>query len=123
MKNIICVDLTLLSNDELKEFSSSHDLLYSSLLDFKEKTYAKLWITKDDGICVAFTLTKENDFEIEDFVTVRMFDKFLTELSKVKPYQVTIKPVILDVDIILEKIFKYGKGSLTSEEKDFLDNQ
>ena len=31
--------------------------------------------------------------------------------------------IILDVDVILEKIFKYGKDSLTKEELNFLDNQ
>jgi len=32
-------------------------------------------------------------------------------------------PVVLEVDAILEKIFKYGIASITAEEKDLLDNQ
>lgn len=32
-------------------------------------------------------------------------------------------PVVLEVDAILEKIFKYGMSSITAEEKDLLDNQ
>jgi len=44
-------------------------------------------------------------------------------LSLIKSYQVTVEPVVLDVDTILEKIFKYGKDVLTIEEKNFLDNQ
>lgn len=32
-------------------------------------------------------------------------------------------PVVLEVDAILEKIFKYGIDSITVEEKDLLDNQ
>jgi hypothetical protein len=32
-------------------------------------------------------------------------------------------PVVLEVDAILEKIFKYGIDSITAEEKDLLDNQ
>ena len=32
-------------------------------------------------------------------------------------------PVVLEVDAILEKIFKYGMSSITVEEKDLLDNQ
>ena len=32
-------------------------------------------------------------------------------------------PVVLEVDAILEKIFKYGIDSITTEEKDLLDNQ
>ena len=51
-----------------------------------------------------------------------MFNVFLEELSLITPYQVVVEPVVLDVDIILEKIFKYGKDSLTIEEKSFLDN-
>jgi hypothetical protein len=32
-------------------------------------------------------------------------------------------PVVLELDAILEKIFKYGIASITAEEKDLLDNQ
>lgn len=123
MKDIICVDLTILNNDQLKNFSAEYNVSYEALLDFKQKTYAKIWLTKADGVCVAFNLIKENSFEIEDFDTVRMFNHFLTELSLIKSYQVPVEVVILDVDIILEKIFKYGKDSITAEEKNFLDNQ
>ena len=127
MKDIICVDLTILNNDQLKNFCAEYNFSYEVILDFKEKTYAKIWLTKD-GVSVAFTVIKNNAFDIEDFDTVRMFNVFLTELSTVKSYQVPVEtdavdPVILDVDIILEKIFKYGKDSITKEEKSFLDNQ
>ena len=52
-----------------------------------------------------------------------MFNVFLEELSLIKTYQVPVEPVVLDVDIILEKIFKYGVDSLTLEEKYLLDSQ
>jgi hypothetical protein len=123
MKDIICVDLTILNNDQLKNFCAEYNFSYEPLLNFKQKTYAKIWLTKKEGVCVAFTVIKNNAFDIEDFDTVRMFNLFLTELSVIKPYQVTVEPVVLDVDTILEKIFKYGKDSLTLEEKNFLDNQ
>lgn len=122
MKDIICVDLTILNDAELKDFCVGYDLVYETILSFREKTYAKLWLTKD-GILIAFNLIKENIYEIEDYETVRLFNKFLPELSSVKVYEPIKEPIILDVDIILEKIFKYGKDSLTSEEKTFLDNQ
>lgn len=122
MKDIICIDLTILNKTELKNFCAEYNFSYEIILDFKEKTYAKIWLTKD-GVSVAFTLIKNNAFDIEDFDTVRMFNVFLTELSLMKSYQVPVEPVILDVDTILEKIFKYGKDSLTLEEKSFLDNQ
>jgi hypothetical protein len=122
MKDIICVDLTTLNDVELKDFCVLYDLMYETILDFKKKTYAKLWLTKD-GILIAFNLIKENDFVIEDYETVRLFNKFLPELSNVKVYEHIKEPIILEVDLILEKIFKYGKESLTIEEKNFLDNQ
>jgi hypothetical protein len=121
MKDIICVDLTILNKKELKKFSAVYSVSYEALLDLKKKTYAKIWLTKD-GTCVAFTVIKENSFDIEDYDTVRMFNHFLRELDAMKSYQVPVEPVILDTDVILDKIFKYGKDSLTLEEKNFLDN-
>ena len=75
MKDIICVDLTILSDDELKEFCVGYNLMYDSILNLKERTYAKLWLTKD-GILIAFNLVEENIFEIDDFETIRLFNKF-----------------------------------------------
>jgi len=120
MDDIICVDLTVLDKNQLKDFCSTYKLSYEGILDFKEKTYAKLWITKQ-GICMAFTLTKKNYFNIKDFDTIKAFNGFLKELSTMEPYQVIVEPVILDVDVILEKISKYGIKSITLEERHFLD--
>ena len=128
MKDIICVDLTILNDAELRDFCSTYELMYETILDFRKKTYAKLWLTKD-GCLIAFNLIKENDFEIDDYETVRLFNKFLPELeSSTKVYAPKVytpikEPIILEVDTILEKIFKYGKDVLTIEEKNFLDNQ
>ena len=122
MKDIICVDLTILSDDELKEFCVGYNLMYDSILNLKERTYAKLWLTKD-GILIAFNLVEENIFEIDDFETIRLFNKFLPELLAVEVYEPVKIPIILEVDVILEKISKYGVDSITKEEKDFLDNQ
>jgi hypothetical protein len=120
MESIICVDLTKLDTQQLEIFCNEYDFLHSAILDFKEKTYAKLWITKE-AKCIAFTLTRKNIFDIEDFDVIRVFDGFLDDLSLMESYMVPVEPVIFDIDTILEKIFKYGKESLTSEEKKFLD--
>ena len=120
MDDIICVDLTVLDKNQLKDFCSTYNFSYEGILDFKEKTYAKLWITKQ-GICMAFTLTKKNSFNIKDFDTIKAFNGFLKELGTMEPYQVIVEPVILDVDVILEKISKYGIKSITLEERHFLD--
>lgn len=123
MKDIICVDLTILNDVEIKDFCTEYVLMYETILDFKKKTYAKLWLTKD-GILIAFNLIKENDFEIDDYETVRLFNKFLPELeSSTKVYSPIKEPIILEVDAILEKISKYGINHITTEERDFLDAQ
>lgn len=123
MKDIICVDLTILNEQEIKDFCATYRLMYDVILDFKKKTYAKLWLTKD-GILIAFNLIKENDFDIDDYETVRLFNKFLVELElSTKVYAPVKEPIILEVDVILEKITKYGIDRITKEERDFLDAQ
>jgi uncharacterized protein YfbU (UPF0304 family) len=47
-----------------------------------------------------------------------------TKVDAVETVDVKIElPVVLELDAILEKIFKYGIASITAEEKDLLDNQ
>lgn len=58
---------------------------------------------------------------------VKYFES-LYEKLKNDAYEIEVEtkielPVILEVDVILEKIFKYGIDSLTNDEKIFLDNQ
>ena len=122
MKDIICVDLSILDIEELKDFCTTYNFSYPALLKFKQDTYAKLWIIKD-GTCMCFTLLEENKFDIKDFDTIRFLKGYLAELSSMSPYQVPNPSVLLEVDAILDKIIKYGKDSLTLEEKEFLDNQ
>lgn len=46
------------------------------------------------------------------------------ETTKIEVVENKIElPVVLELDAILEKIFKYGIDSITAEEKDLLDNQ
>ena len=128
MKDIICLNLVALDNTQLKKICDKLNLSYDFFLDKKERTYAKIWMDKN-GDCIAFTLTEKNNFNIKDYNTVRVFSNFLKELEEMKSDQIEDeKPfenpeIILDVDVILEKIFKYGKDSLTKEELKFLDNQ
>lgn len=133
MKNIICIDLTLFNNEQLKKVADSYNLSYKHLLEFKEKTYAKVWISAEEGKCVAFTLVKDNAFGRDDYDSVRPFNNFLRFLDSMESCHLPVEDdistdsistdfVILDTDIILEKIFKYGKDSLTKEERDYLDS-
>ena len=119
MKNIICIDLTKFNKDQLKRFCDINDFSYKPLLKLKLKTYAKLWIDSE-GNCISFTLTEDNDFEIEDYDKMCFFIGYLDMLSGVKVYEFP-KESVLDIDSILDNIIKYGKDSLTPEEIDFLD--
>jgi len=121
MKGIICIDFTRVSYDQLKDFSEEYNFVYEILQELKQKTYAKMWFLLD-GTGVAFTLTRDNMFKIKDYEKVRMFDGFVKDLKDIKLYVPKPKEIILDVDVILDKILKYGEKSLSKEEKDFLDN-
>lgn len=121
MKGIICIDFTKVSYDQLKDFSEEYNFVYEILQELKQKTYAKMWFLLD-GTGVAFTLTRDNMFKIKDYEKVRMFDGFVKDLKDIKLYVPKPKEIILDVDVILDKILKYGEKSLSKEEKDFLDN-
>ena len=48
--------------------------------------------------------------------------KFETFVETVVDIEVVQLPVVLELDVILDKIGKYGINSITKEEKDFLDN-
>lgn len=121
MKGIICIDFTKVSYDQLKDFSEEYNFVYEILQELKQKTYAKMWFLLD-GTGVAFTLTRDNMFKIKDYEKVRMFDGFVKDLKDIKLYVPKPKEIILDVDVILDKILKYGEKSLSKEEKEFLDN-
>ena len=121
MKGIICIDFTRVSYDQLKDFSEEYNFVYEILQELKQKTYAKMWFLLD-GTGVAFSLTRDNMFKIKDYEKVRMFDGFVKDLKDIKLYVPKPKEIILDVDVILDKILKYGEKSLSKEEKDFLDN-
>ena len=61
-----------------------------------------------------------------DIKTKSMDSKLNTKSTKIEPVVEEVKidlPVVLELDAILEKIFKYGIDSITTEEKYLLDNQ
>ena len=122
MKDIICVDLTKLTDSEIAEFCASTNFIYDGVMSLKKQTYAKVWWTRE-GVGIAFTLAKDNQWNIKDYDSVRMFDGFVPSLLQVSVYEPPKPVVFLDVDSILDKIIKYGKESMTAEEKRFLDNQ
>ena len=48
--------------------------------------------------------------------------KFETFVESMVDIEIVQLPVVLELDVILDKIGKYGINSITKEEKDFLDN-
>ncbi len=122
MKDIICVDLSKMTDSQISEFCVARNFIYDAVLNLKRQSYAKVWWTKE-GIGIAFTLRKDNQWNILDYDAVRMFDDFTASLSSVSVYEPPKPIIVLDVDAILDKIGKHGISSITNEEKAFLDNQ
>lgn len=122
MKDIICVDLSALSYEQLEDFSKEKNFKYEVLKDLKNKTYAKIWFTRC-GEGIAFTLVKKNIFKIKDYGNIRPFEGFFEDLQKISTYKAPKPLKVLEVDAILDKIAKYGAASMTKEEKEFLDSQ
>lgn len=121
MKNVICVDFTILDLAQLEVFCDEHNFSLEVLTDLKSKGYWKVWFMQD-GLGISYNLTKGNRFGITDYEKVRYFPDFLTELTKMQAYQPAQVEKVFSVDVILEKISKNGIQSITKEEKDFLDN-
>lgn len=122
MSNIICVDLTALSYEQLEQFCKEVNFKYEVLHELKNKTYAKVWFTRQ-GEGIAFTVSKKNIFKIKDYGTIRPFEGFFQDLDKIEAYVPPVPSNVLEVDAILDKIAKYGTWCMTKEEKDFLDSQ
>ena len=121
MKNVICVDFTVMTEEQIKIFCDEYNFACDVMIDLKNKKYQKVWFFTD-GVGLAYNLCRDNPFGVKDYDKVRLFTDILKDLTKIEPYIPVSVEVILDVDTILEKIHKYGKDSITKEEKDFLDN-
>ena len=116
MKNITCIDLTKFNKEKLVEVAKIFKVNVNVLLDNKVNGYAKLFILREGktGIIIAYT-TKED----KEITYTNAFTKVLSRMDSV---EIVKEPVQFDVDVILEKISKWGMDSLKSDEKDFLDN-
>ena len=117
MKNVIVIDFAFTSETNLKnicqELQINFDVLNAEKGRFK---FYKVWIDTESKTLIAYTTTKNPS----DLVYTNGLNTVLTQIAT---YQ--LKPACdlseLTVDAILDKISKYGIGSLMKEEKDFLD--
>jgi len=121
MKNVICIDLTKYNNDKLVEVAKELGKLYGfdfnidNLLLNKKDGYANMYIDLNSGQYIAFTTKKDKNTIV--------YTANLSELLKsINPVVIVKEPKSMSVDVILEKISKYGIETLTSDEKNFLDN-
>lgn len=121
MKNIICIDLTQYTLQELKEVSKVFNIPFFYLEDLKgnpgeEVYFAKMWFDTLNQEIVGYSSILDKDKLI-------LSESYTDIINDIKPSELKKRRVdVLTVDNILDKIAKYGIDSLVKEEKDFLDN-
>ena len=121
MKNIICIDLTQYTLQELKEVSKVFNIPFFYLEDLKgnpgeEVYFAKMWFDTLNQEIVGYSSILDKDKLI-------LSESYTDIISDIKPSDLKKRRVdVLTIDNILDKIAKYGIDSLVKEEKDFLDN-
>lgn len=136
IKNVICIDLRPLSGKSLKRVAESLNISFSQLDGFKKSGIIKVWTEADSEFYIAFQ-KKGEDIRIQKEYCP-MSKRETKQLSNITPitYQstktkvnvssftksVVDKKVILDLDVILDKISSNGIDSLTKEELNFLKN-
>lgn len=85
----------------------------------QDNGYDEMWYTKNkENFSVIIAVSKNGTIELYD-----SFKENILKSGRSDNYSLKDNlPVILNFDIILEKIHKYGINMITKEEKDFLDN-
>ena len=134
-----------MSDEHLAVYSKKFNVDLDVLIEMRDVKKAKSVYLNLDGEYLIGYRDKDNDLRpfpaYVQFIDQNHKKSFLyslkplgtPKLPKVRKPQVetlveTVKkvvvelPVVLEVDVILDKIGKYGISSITKEEKDFLDN-
>lgn len=114
MENIICIDLTKFNYEALEKICHQYNMESVSLINNKKNGFKKLWLCKKTFNIIAYN-TKTDSI-------VKYTSAFSEILKSMDSVEIKKEPKpILNLDSILEKISKYGIGSISKEEKDFLD--
>lgn len=148
-KDVICIDLTKYNYEKLKEIAKSLNIKnFEALAENKKNGISKLWLdTKNSFVIIAYMVKGYKDLIITDEIKEELSKISPIEVIVKERLKPTINrddfdnseigvninfstdekknmnlPVILDIDIILDKIQEYGLDSITKEEKKFLDN-
>lgn len=144
---VVCISLKSHSDEHLSAICDNLSLSFESISALKSEGIFKIWIEKNGEYLISFTTLKEPDYmnicenysEFADNLTMICFLKKIVPVPtpKIKKKRddsrvstdlkssvaVDKDRIILEVDTILEKIFKYGIQSISKKEKDFLDSR
>jgi hypothetical protein len=122
MKNIICIDFSIIKNDDFAKICEKYSFKYEQLLSQHKKfDFYKIFIDVDTFRMFAYILNKnKSKIEVTDGLDV-FLNSIKSEVVE-KEVEVVVSNVEMTVDSILDKISKFGIGSLLKEEKEFLDN-
>ena len=112
--NVILIDLRQFNPKQLKSVCADHNLDYDRLSQNKTDNFSKIWIDTTSNKIIAFTYK-----DSPDVLGTKSLEILLDTCPLTSPQR---KQRVYDMDSILEKISKYGIGSLKQDEKDFLEN-
>jgi hypothetical protein len=115
-KNIICIDLTKFKKEEdIKKILEDNGIKITKKIE-----PFVLWHLRTEVSKIYYDPTVDKYAIFEDTEgDVHYLEYFLEQLDSIPPLDIK---KCFTVNDILDKINKYGVGSLTKEEKDFLEN-
>lgn len=143
---VVCISLKSHNDEQLSAICDRFSLSLDALLSLKSEGTFKVWFEQGGEYLIAFTALDAPDYlnvcgNFSDFannLTMIMFLKSIKQVPtpKIRKAKVVVEkaqpktaaakcnlPIVLEVDAILDKISKYGIGSIAKEEKEFLDSQ
>ncbi len=144
---VICIDLRKFNNEQLTKVSNIVGLVDGCLQENKKNGFIKIFLDDENKNFIGSLLKNPNPLhrnykglEISsdysylskkdsEFLLNMPATSFDLKKSKVpeliveKNSKSPILKEILEVDVILEKIFKYGLSSLSKNEKEYLDKE
>ena len=121
LKNCIVIDLTLFNYQNLGrvlEASNLSDVNLEFLESSKKDGFAKLFFDIESSMVVAFTIKKNR----EEIILTSDFTDLLHTLKSVSIAKVSEELTTDRFNILLEKISNHGIDSLSTKERNYLDN-
>jgi hypothetical protein len=125
LKDIYCVDLTKYT--EYQVFVIQEELGYKGLLEAKREGVLKIFFNEEDKSSVAYIINNNKYSNYKGFAPCEKYSGHITKhqrkyMMNMDSYEFNILEESLVVDDILDKILEYGIDSISTGEKDFLDN-